>query len=279
MAKIYDHYELILEILIHRISMRFILTLLILLNLSFNAVAGVGVPRPLGGENRIKIINYMPNTVYKFVGHYEYQSIIEFAQDEVIDTISMGTPSPWQLVPAGNRIFLKPVEENATTNMTVITNKRIYFFEMHAQEAVGIDDKALNFIVQFVYPEHYKSKGAVKTFETANSSAPDLTNPKIYNFEYTISGNAYEIEPIRVFDDGEFTYFKFRDINAEIPAIFWVDARGRESLINYRINDDYVVVERVTDKFTLRHGEDVICVFNEKLERKIKAQNKKYNKN
>ena len=136
--------------------MRHLLVLFILLFIPYQLSAGVGMPRPLGGESRIKIINYMPNTVYKFVGHYEYQSIIEFARDEVIETISMGTPSPWQMFPTGNRIFLKPVEENATTNMTVITNKRMYFFEMHAQEATGIADKDLNFIVQFVYPEHYK---------------------------------------------------------------------------------------------------------------------------
>ena len=170
----------------------------------------------------------MPNTVFKFVGHYFYQSIIEFALDEEVETISMGSPSPWQLVPAGNRIFLKPVGDEATTNMTVITNKRMYFFEMHAEDADDIADNKLN-------------------------------------FKYSISGDARNIEPLQVFDDGEFTYFKFKDINSELPAVFLVDREGFESLVNYRISKQYLVVERVAKKFTLRNGADILCVYNEKL--------------
>jgi type IV secretion system protein VirB9 len=227
-----------------------------------------GIPRPIGGENRIKIINYTPNTVFKFIGCYEYQSIIEFGLDEEIDTISMGTPTPWQVVPAGNRIFIKPVEDNATTNMTVITNKRMYFFEMHAIEATGVNDSRLNFVVKFVYPEQYNlttgggsSTDAVTTMQ--QNIGPDLTKPELYNFKYSISGAAKNIEPLQVFDDGEFTYFKFKDLNAELPAIFTVRRDGSESLINFRVQAGYVIVERVSDRFTLRHGPDTICVFNE----------------
>ncbi|CAG7589273.1 MAG: P-type conjugative transfer protein VirB9 [Candidatus Midichloria sp.] len=231
------------------------------------------VPRGIGNENRIKIINYKPNTVFRFVGHYTYQSIIEFGLDEEIDTISMGTPTPWQIVPAGNRIFLKPVEDDATTNMTVITNKRMYFFEMHAEDATDIDDDNLSFVVKFVYPDdgiyssfavNSSNSGASQAIRTLSSyHGPDLTHPELYNFNYKISGKRSDIEPLQIFDDGEFTYFKFRNINAEIPAIFLVDSDNREGIINYRIAGKYVVVERVAAKFTLRHGKSTICVFNE----------------
>jgi type IV secretion system protein VirB9 len=228
-----------------------------------NAVASTGTPRPLGGEKRIKIINYTPNTVFKFIGHYMYQSIIEFALDEEIDTISMGTPTAWQIVPSGNRIFIKPVEDEATTNMTVITNRRMYFFEIHASNAQSIDDEKLSFIVKFVYPDDYN----FNNIKQVNSmKAPDLSQPANYNFSYTISGKAKDIEPLQIFDDGEFTYFKFRDLNAELPAIFIVDSSGNEGLVNFRVHGGYVIVERVSGVFTLRHGVDVICAFNEKYE-------------
>ncbi len=247
-----------------------LITLLIFFNLATLAwhAAATGIPRPIGGEKRIKLINYTPNTVFKFVGHYEYQSIIEFGMDEEIETISMGTPTPWQIVPANNRIFIKPVEDNATTNMTVITNKRMYFFEMHAEEAMGVNDAKLNFVVKFLYPEQYNiagmSRGGVGAVtKLNNNSGPDLTKPELYNFKYTISGPPSDIEPKQIFDDGEFTYFKFRDLNAEIPAIFTVDRDGKEGLVNFRVTKGYVVVERVSNRFTLRHGRDTICVFNE----------------
>lgn len=220
-------------------------------------------PRPLGGEKRIKIINYVPNAVFTFTGHYLFQSIIEFGIDEEIQTISMGTSSPWQIVPSGNRIFIKPIEDEATTNMTVITNKRMYFFEMHAEESEGVGDENIAFIVKFVYPEdnNFNSLKQVKS-----SSGPDLTTPEKYNLNYKISGDAKDIEPLQVFDNGEFTYMKFKDINAEIPAIFHVDRKGNEGLVNFRVQNGYVVIERVASKFTLRHGKDVICVFNESYE-------------
>lgn len=236
----------------------------LLIIILFLAISNIGYatsnPRPLGNEKRIKIINYAPNTVFKFVGHYFYTSIIEFGIDEEIDTISMGTPTPWQVVPGGNRMFIKPIEEDATTNMTVITNKRMYFFEMHAEEAKSINDDGLTFVVKFVYPNE-GNYSAIQHVGTAKG--PNLAKPELYNFRYTLSGNAKNIEPLQVFDDGEFTYFKFRDINAELPGIFQVDSMNNEALVNYRIADGYVVIERVSSRFTLRLAGDVICVFNE----------------
>lgn len=222
------------------------------------------MPRPIGNEDRIKIINYTPNTVFRFIGHYYYQSIIEFGMDETIETISMGSPSPWQLVPSVNRIFLKPVGDDATTNMTVITNKRMYFFEMHAQDAEDVTDVNLNFIVKFIYPED-NNYNALATLSNDNVGPDISANPDKYNFHYTISGDAFDIEPLQVFDDGEFTYFKFKDINAELPAIFKINADQTEALINYRISGGYLVVEQVTSRYTLRRGKDIICVYNENM--------------
>jgi type IV secretion system protein VirB9 len=239
-----------------------LVVIVLILGFTVGSANAGGIPRPLGGESRIKIINYTPNTVFKFVGHYEYQSIIEFALDEEIETISMGTPTPWQMVPTGNRIFLKPVEDNATTNMTVITNKRMYFFEMHAEEATGVHDENLNFVIKFVYPEQY-NLGAGSVQQVSTDQGPDLSKPELYNFEYSISGDISGFEPLQVFDDGEFTYLKFRDVNAEFPAVFAVDAKGNEGLVNYRQEKGYVVIERVADRFTLRHGPETICIFNE----------------
>jgi len=222
---------------------------------------GVLTPRPIGNEHRIKVINYMPNSVIKFVGHYMYHSIIEFGPDEEIDTITMGTPTGWQMHPEGNRIFLKPINEDATTNMTVITNKRMYFFEMYAEYAKGLDDKNLAFIMKFIYPE--KPGTSVSSTTQNGFSPPDLSDPSPYNFHYRISGKRSVIEPVIVFDDGEFTYIKFRNINTEVPSVYVVSSDGSEALINYKIYAGYMVIERVAGIFTLRHGHDTICLFNE----------------
>ncbi len=217
---------------------------------------------PILLDHRVRTIMFQPDEVYKFVGHYRYQSSIEFGQDEEIKTISMGDSTAWMLNPSGNRLFLKPIEQDATTNMTLITNKRTYLFELHARETDDIDDKDMTFIMRFIYPD---SGGDAQIVSNYLDSVPDPEHddhPEKFNFNYTISGTDL-IAPIRIFDDGQFTFFQFRNLNADVPGFFLVDERGEEALINYRTRGDYIVIERVAKRFTLRHGKDIVCVFNE----------------
>lgn len=229
-----------------------------------NAVQAAQLPRYLGTEKKFRSYIYNPNDVYRFVGHYTYQSFIEFEDGESVGTISMGSPSLWMFEHLGNRLFLKPVgEDNSETNMTVITNKRVYHFELMAKEAKGIADKDLIFVAKFVYPDE-KDKNIVEFPRVSPSDEPDLRDLSIYNFNYQYTGEP-AIAPVKVFDNGEFTYFQFTKKNAEIPAIFTVDAGGYESLINFRSAGSYIIVERVAAQFTLRSGDDIVCVYNTNL--------------
>ena len=240
-----------------------------LLTLAAFCVLGLAQPamavregRPLATDRRIETIMYTPDEVYKFTGHYSYQSAIEFAADEEIQTVSMGDSVAWLIEPSGNRIFLKPLEQNAATNMTVLTSKRSYVFELHARQASGIDDPQLVFVLRFMYPNEATDN---ITSTPVDDRVPDLEDADVrkkLNFNYTLRGKDF-IAPMRIFDDGEFTYFEFRNKNADVPAFFLVDSDGKEALINYRVRGDYIVVERVWNVFTLRHGNDLVCVYNE----------------
>ncbi len=217
--------------------------------------------RPIATDSRIRTVRYSPNEVYQFIGHYSYQSAIEFEAGETIQTVSVGDSTAWMVNPSGNRLFLKPIEQNALTNMTVITDKRSYLFELHAEETTDIRDKDMVFSYRFAYPQ---SDASAIDF-SAQEAFPDIEGePEKFNFNYSIRGSSL-IEPVRIFDDGEFTYFEFRDRNAEIPAFFHVGATGDEQLINFRKRGNYIVVERVSSRFTLRRGPDIICVYNEKM--------------
>lgn len=219
-------------------------------------------PKAIVTDQRFRVYIYQPYEVYSFTGHFLFQSIIEFDPSETIASVSLGDSTGWQVVPAENRLFLKPVDEMATTNMTVITDKRIYHFELYGKETKDIRDEEMIFVLKFVYPE----QGFSAVQQIQGSKGPDLTDlSKKYNFQYELSGPE-EIAPIKIFDDGEFTYFQFRNINADLPAFFSVDNAGNEAIINYRILGDYLVVERVNSRFTLRHGVDkIVCVYNQKL--------------
>lgn len=215
-------------------------------------------PRPVATDNRIRTVRFSPNEVFKFLGHYGYQSSIEFSPEEVIQTVSVGDSIAWLIDPAKDRLFIKPIEQDAMTNMTVITDQRTYHFELHARETENIQDNDMVFVLRFVYPDD-----DMAALNVGTDPVPDyMAEPERFNFNYTIQGPDL-IAPLRIFDDGEFTYFEFRDKNADLPAFFHVDAQGNEELVNFRTRGDYIVVERVSSVFTLRRGAYVACVFNE----------------
>ncbi|MBV0900066.1 MAG: P-type conjugative transfer protein VirB9 [Wolbachia endosymbiont of Fragariocoptes setiger] len=233
-------------------------------------------PRSIAGEDHIKVINYNPQAIHKYTGFYGYQSSIVFEPGEVIQNLSMGDSTGWQLLPQANRLFIKPIDDIADTNATIITNKRTYYFELHAEEAKGLDDPRLAYEVRFFYPlfnsdEIYTNSNGDIFEQTSHTIIPDLSDVEIarkgINFNYAISHarGSDSIVPTKVFDDGKFTYLQFNKINSDFPAIFIVDSKGYESLVNFRTVDDYLIIERVGSVFTLRNGSNVVCLFNEKI--------------
>lgn len=224
-------------------------------------------PRPLAYNPKIKVFSYKKDVIYKYVGTYEFQSHIKFQQGETIETMSMGDTSGWEMIPSGNRLFLRPLSSRANTNMTLITNKRIYQFLLEAKTVESFKDKHAIFEVRFLYDDDIG--GGFTVINQDSNDTVDLSEPNKYNFNYTFSGPD-KIAPIKVFDDGEFTYFEFREKNTEVPAIFNVDSDGYEGIVNYRSRGKYIIVERLSEIFTLRHGTDTVCVFNDRLKDKHK---------
>lgn len=236
-------------------------------------------PRQLGHDPRFKSFQFTPNTTYKIVTIYDNPSYIEFEAGEVVAIIVNPKRTAWQLVPSENKLFIKPIESEADTQVTVMTNKRVYFFEMYAKEPDADFDKDYSFFFKFKYPSDDESK-TIRTY--AKSILPDVDqSPWKYNFNYTMTGED-SLYPVKIFDDGEFTYFEFPK-TSRMPAIFSVDSSGFESIVNFRIVGDYLIVEEVSPKFTLRNGSDVVCVFNEDYyiprRNKSKSRPRHYNSN
>lgn len=214
------------------------------------------VPHSLVTDDRVKQVPYDPNQVYEVVGTYGYQTSIEFASDETVKVVTLGDSIAWQTVPYQNRLFLKPVEPNAATNLTVITDKRTYYFKLSSAR----NRAYMTFLVRFIYPN--ANLPAHRNDKPKNASNR-LDLSKI-NLDYGTSGNKKAIALKRVFDDGQFTYFLF-DQDAGIPSVYMVGPDGTESLVNTRREGQYLVVERTASLFTLRDGASYLCVQNNML--------------
>ena len=215
------------------------------------------MPRPLLTDQRIKQVAYDPNQVYELMGTYGYQTTIEFASDEQIKVRTLGDSIAWQTVINGSRLFVKPVEPNAATNMTIITNKRTYFFKLNSTAK----QRDMTFLVRFIYPNASMLNTASGMPNSGNDRSGKGFDPATLNLHYAASGDKQAIPLQRAFDDGEFTYFQF-DKNSEIPAFYIVGSDGTESVVNTRREGAYMVVERTGHLFTLRNGDAHLCVEN-----------------
>ena len=59
----------------------------------------------------------------------------------------------WQIIPAGRRLFIRAMEENAHTNMTIVTNMRAYQFDLRSSSADAVfGSEELTYVVRFFYP-------------------------------------------------------------------------------------------------------------------------------
>jgi len=88
--------------------------------------------------------------------------------------------------------------------------------------------------------------------------------PQVMNTQYSIAegDGSQDIVPALVFDDGRFTYLRFPG-NREVPAVFHVLGDGSETLVNARMEDDLLVVDRVSRRLVLRAGSAVVGLWNE----------------
>jgi len=230
-------------------------------------VAAAQLPEAGPEDPRIRTVVYDPARVVLVKGHAGFEQMIEFAEGEKIESISLGDSLAWQVAPnkEGNRLFLKPVEPKAHTNLTVITDRRSYAFELVAINLLAEID-ALSYVVRFRYPQDEEAKVQAQLAAAAHDKQQEVTpdkkvDPSAWNLDYTFQGDT-ALAPLHVFDDGTFTYFQFRE-KQDAPAIFLVADGKNESLLNFHVSGKYVVVERTGKQFTLRSREGTVCVYNE----------------
>ncbi len=206
-------------------------------------------PVSLQSDPRIRQYSYDRDTVYRLDLFMRFITAVQFEQGEQVESVQVGDSASWEItrLNRGDVLAVKPLIEGAATNMTVYTDRRVYTFELRARSA-RVGSRELNYRVSFRYPE-VEARQRQRAREVA--SRPQ-------DFNYLAAGRA-EFSPNGVYDDGVSTYFSFPD-GAPRPAIFRVDAAGREAIVNIRQTPNGAVVDSVSDRWTLRIGDQEICI-------------------
>lgn len=227
------------------------------------ALVAASVPA-LAQDARLVERLYDPATVVRIEGRAKVQATIRFADDETIENVAIGDSQSWQVTPnkRANLLFVKPLEPTAATNMTVVTNRRTYMFDLVANPRF----RPL-YLLSFTYPVEPGDEAEQVAREEANAvemtAATDpfaVVDPAALNFAWSGAGKP-ELLPERTFDDGAATFLVW-PAGISVPAILIKDYAGTEGPVNFTVRGDTVVVDGVPREIILRSGKDRAVLTN-----------------
>ncbi len=213
------------------------------------------------GDARIRRAPYSENEVYRLFGYVGYDIRLEFAADETFQSVDGGDLEALTYSAEGNVFRFKPRVQSVETNLAVTTNKRHYYIQYSAEakrpeEGTG----PVMYVVRFVYPPDASRKAGPSEAERIKQALDRTPASRPRNTDYGYCGNR-SIKPTGAFDDGAQTHLKF-GARAELPAVFVRNEDGSESLVNFTVEGDEVVVHRIARQFILRRGRLTGCVVN-----------------
>ena len=150
-------------------------------------------------------------------------------------------------------ILVKPTRPDLATNLIINTDRRTYHLELRSTE------KTYMASVSWAYPQDQLI--ALRRQNTAADAAAPVAagvNIDALNFRYRIEGDNPAWRPLRAFDDGRQVFIEFpRGIGqGEMPPLWVIGAQGGAELVNYRVQGNHLIVDRLFAAAELRLGGD-----------------------
>ncbi|RPF72691.1 type VI secretion protein [Aurantiacibacter spongiae] len=214
---------------------------------------------------------YDPGQVVRVEGKVNVQSTIRFGEGEAIENVAIGDSTAWQVTPnrRANLLFVKPLEPRASTNMTVVTNRRTYLFDLVATPNM----RNPLYMLTFTYPVELQPVEEPRMAEARNpgvlpnavevAAANDdyaVVDPASLNFDWSSEGDA-SLLPEEVYDDGNATFLAW-PVGTPMPAILVKDHEGTEGPVNFAVRGDTIVLDLVPREIILRSGDNAATLVN-----------------
>lgn len=213
-----------------------------------------------GGDSRVRTVLYDPDRVYALTGFVGYQIDLQFESGEAFVGLGSGDVDALSFVAQDNHLFLKPRAARFSTNLTVLTTRRHYYFDYNVSPPKsvkpGTRPPAMLYSLRFTYP----APPAAAAPEHIDQSLDKGASERPVNFDYWYCG-APSLKPLAAMDDGVHTRLRF-GARGELPAVFAENEDGSESLVNYSMEDGDVLVHRVVRRLILRRGQLAGCIVN-----------------
>jgi type IV secretion system protein VirB9 len=143
-------------------------------------------------------------------------------------------------------VLVKPTRPDISTNLVITTDRRIYMIELRAREALYMP------AVAWAYPAPPPGS------RTTAPSVPVIPAEAARNYRYglQVQGSSPPWRPISVFDDGRRVYVVFPRgiVQGEMPPLFVLGSDGEPQIVNSRIHQNVLIVDRLFGAAELRLG-------------------------
>jgi type IV secretion system protein VirB9 len=215
-------------------------------------------------DPRVRVVPYDAEQVIRLHGYVGYQIHFQFADGESFVNLAAGDNKALDVGYEANHLVLKPLAEKVATNITVITTRRVYQFDYSASaERPDPGREDVIYSLRFIYPQE-EARKAAEALEQQRANlklASAAEGPhRARNSDYWGCG-ATAIRPQSAYDDGVQTRLRF-PAHAEFPTMYVKNDDDSESLVNFTVDNDEVVIHRVARSFVLRRGKLVACIQN-----------------
>ncbi|MBS0150888.1 MAG: TrbG/VirB9 family P-type conjugative transfer protein [Nitrospira sp.] len=255
------------------------------------------IPAPGDGDQRVRYVTYQKDEVTKVTVRRGVVTRIVLGDDERIVIAGSGfladcaKPEAEWCIRADvgtNQVWVKPKDQATHNNLEIRTDKRDYSLEFTVvaddrtgrKQNPGQGPRGNNepmYRVIFRHPlvppnpatmtaiqaSAHRAKHARENTDLLHERLDSFTpEPRNWSYSMEVLPGGDDIAPALVFDDGRFTYFQFPP-NREIPAIFYFSPLGEETRINFHMEKDLAVVQRLGRRFVLRLGDAVVGIWND----------------
>lgn len=211
------------------------------------SVTAAVTPKSKGFDSRITGVEYNPYNVVTVRTKVGVNTLIQLQEGEGINSpdsgLAMGDADAWGFSVRGNNIFFKPTAKNPSTNLTVVSDMgRTYSFYLTSS-------RYPHYIINIDYEKEKASK------DYGVNKYPCSENGNI-NLQYLKWGDD-SLSPTYMWDDGRFTCMKFAE-NLQLPVIYKISPDGSESIVNYHLEEDTIVIHDIANEFRARLGSRVL---------------------
>ena len=141
-------------------------------------------------------------------------------------------------------ILVKPSRADITTNLVITTDRRVYMIELRSGEAPYMP------AVAWAYPQPPAGQ------RQSVPATPVIPVASARNYRYGLTGDSPPWRPVSVYDDGRRVYVEFPRgiVQGEMPPLFVIGSDGEAQIVNSRIFQHILIVDRLFGAAELRLG-------------------------